>query len=193
MASIDNQLFALLISTIEAAQPSVGIPNVSGKPGVPVVQNYQPTAEGVSSGPFAYITIISRRRYGSPGRKDLWIPPVDPDPGKETHTETQILETTFQIGALVPQTPPSSDITSPTALDIVTLLSAIMQSTATIAILQENDIGILRVTDIRNPKFLDDKERWEAAPSFDFTLAHKLIVTTEIDVLESEVLTIIPI
>lgn len=187
----DNDLYVLLIATIEAAESGAGIPNVNAAAGVPVYQSYQPIQQGVATGPSAFLEIVGHKRYGSPERSNIWVPPDPPTPGEMVHTETQIIETTFQISALATQDP--SNIVQYTAADIVLLLSYIMQSSSTIETLRAQDVGILRVMDIRNPKFLDDRDRFEASPSFDFTVTHKLIVTSEIPVLESENLVIIPI
>ena len=48
-----------------------------------------------------------------------------------------------------------------------------MQSDATRAILNASGVGILRVTDIINPYFVDDRDNFEASPSFDFVLTYQ--------------------
>lgn len=184
---LDNALFTLLISIIEAAEPGVGIPNIKGKPGVPVQQSFQPTQEGVPTGPAAFLHIIGYQRVGSPYRADIW----NPDLGVEVHTEIQQMATTFQLSGLSTQDPNLPN--QYTAGDIVTLLSAVMQSDSTLKVLRDGsagEVGIQRVLEIRNPYFKDDRDRNEANPSFDFIITHKLIVTSEVPVLESTELAI---
>lgn len=175
----DNELFALLIATIEAAEPGAGIPNVGGQPGVPVYQGYQPTQQGVPTGPAAFLHIINHHRYGCVGRSDEW----DQVQSKEIHTETQVYETMFQISALSTQDP--SNVLQLTAGDIVNAIAYIMQSDSTIRILRAAGVGVLRVMNVRNPYFTDDRDRFEASPSFDFVITHKQIVQSEIPVLQS--------
>jgi len=179
---LDNQLFTLLISIIEDAEPTAGIPNVNGAAGIPVQQAYQPTQEGVPDSPAAFLHIISTQRVGSPSRSDYW----DADLQKEIHVETQVLATTFQLSALATQDPNTPN--QYTASDIVTLMSYILQSSSTIQALRDrsnNEVGIQRVMEIRNPYFKDDRDRNEASPSFDFIITHKLVVSNEISVLQS--------
>lgn len=182
---LDNQLFTLLIAIIEAAEPGAGIPNVAGQPGVPVYQSYQPQQQGVPTGPAAFLHIINHHRYGYPEKTDRWEPPVPPaEDGRMIHRETQILETMFQLDALATQDPNAPN--QYTASDIVKLMSYIMQSDETLRQLRAAGVGIERITDVRNPQLVDDRDRFEASPSFDFVLTHKLIVESDVPVLQSE-------
>ena len=177
----DNELIAAIRAAIIAGEPIVGLK------GIDVVQAYQPTQQGVARQPTIYLFKIGDHRYGSLGRTDIWD---EPD-SEEIHTETQYYLTTFQISALATQDP--SDLAKPTASDIVNGVAAIMQNSTTIQNLQDQDIGLLRVADVRNPYFIDDRGRFEASPSFDIDVVHKQIVTTEIPVLQSEELQIIAV
>lgn len=159
---LDNQLIALVIATI-IEQESVA--NIAG---TPIKQAFQPTQQGANSEPTAYIYKISDKRIGSPYRDDVWIN------NELIHTELQQYETTFQISVLATQNP--SKTNQYTASDIANLIAYILNSDLTIYKLNLQEIGILRVTDVRNPYFLDDRQRYEANPSLDFTLTHKQIV-----------------
>lgn len=92
------------------------------------------------------------------------------------HIESQQYESTFQISTLATQNPKTP--TQYTASDIANFCAAIMQSSVTLATLLENNVGIERITEVRNPYFKDDRARNEASPSFDFVLTHKQIITT---------------
>jgi hypothetical protein len=139
-----------------------------------VLQAYQPTQQGVRTNPVVYFSKISDYRYGFPRRETKW----DEEQSLMVHTETQVFETTFQINTLL-TSKPTQDL-APTASDLAITVSNILQSDKTLAQLQAQGIGILRITDIRNPYFVDDRDTYEASPSFDFTLTHiQTLVTTE--------------
>jgi len=86
------------------------------------------------------------------------------------HTEEQQYETLFQVNALVIQSPSTPN--QFTASDLVNDVCFVMQSDSTREILYNNGISILRVTDVTNGYFTDDKDNFEASPSFDFTLSY---------------------
>lgn len=175
----DNQLIALLISTITAQEMAAGIA------GTPIAQAFQSTQEGVSTATTAYIYKVMDHRYGYPQKSDVWMT------DKIVHTESQIYETTFQISVLAPQNPASSSELTPS--DILNQIAYILQSDSTIAALQAQGVGIERVMDIRNPFFVDDRDRHEASPSFDFVVTHKQIVVTQTPVLQSIEFTILQV
>ncbi len=174
---LDNELYKLLFDIIRKGLAAQNIDAV-------VQQSNQPTQQGVPTKNTVFLTKITNKRYGWLGSKDEY----DEDNSKEIHTETQNIETVFQVNALAIQKP--NNIYQLTASDIINYVAAIMNSNATVQRLTENGCGIYRITDIRNPYFQDDKDRFEASPSFDFTITHKLIVTTEIPVLQSTELVI---
>lgn len=181
---LDNQIFAILIAVIEAAEPGAGIPNIDGLPGVPVYQSFQPTQEGVPTGPAAFIHKIGDRRVGSPGRTDIF----DEEEEEFQHTETQPYATTFQISGLASQDPATPN--QYTASDIINFMAYILQSSATLVSLRAQGLGIERVMDVRNPYFVDDRGRNEASPSLDFVITHKQIVTSEVPMVQSKELKI---
>lgn len=104
-------------------------------------------------------------------------------PGEQIMT-TQQYETTFQIMALSTQYPETPN--AYTASDIVNAVAYCLQCDSAIETLENQGVGVLRVTDVRNPPFIDDRDRYEFGPSFDFTLTHKQIITNTIPVLETE-------
>ncbi len=176
----DNQLFALIINQINLMKSAAGIPDVIIK------QNFQPTQQGANTKPTAYLHKIGDNRYGFPGWSEVW----DAESETMIHGDAQQYQTTFQVSALAIQDPavPSNF----TAADILNRIAYILQSQPTVATFEAQGVGILRVTDIRNPYFKDDKDRYEASPSFDFVLTHKqiilstspIITKTELNILE---------
>lgn len=172
------ELFVMLKSIIESAEPDFGIPLVDGVPSVLVQQTYQPTQQGVAVKPTAFLEMISTIPVGQPAREDF----LDDD-NNMVHRETQVQRSRFQISALATQDPEST--TQLTASDIVNAIRMILQNSQTVAALQAQGCGIVLDFTVRNPKFMDDRARFEASPSFDFEITHKLIVTRTQTVLQS--------
>lgn len=154
------QLFRPIILSGLAAQ---------GLSSIPVIAAYQSTLQGVDNGPVIYFYKVSDHRYGFMKREDSW----DPIASQMKHTETQVYETIFSIQALSIQDP--TQTSQYTASDLANIVSLILQSSSCIQTLRASDVGIYKITDIRNPYFVDDKDIFEAAASFDFTLTHKQI------------------
>lgn len=184
---LELEIFIMLKRIIEAAEPYFGIPLVDGRPGVLVAQSYQPTQQGVARKPTAFIEKIGDIWIGQPLREDYF----DDDEDEEVHRETQQMITRFQLSALATQDPAST--TQLTASDIVNYIAMILKNSQTIAEIEELGCGITLDKDTRNPKFLDDRGRFEASPSLDFGISHKLIVSREQHVLQSQELQIIVI
>ena len=156
----DNDLIRLFLPIINAGLIADGFLNVITQ------QANQPTQQGIPTAPTVYFYKTGNKRFGFLRRMDVW----DPVHSVMTHTESQIFETSFQVNALVLQRP-----TQPyfyTASDLLNEVEAIMQSDNTRATLIAQNVGILRVQDVRNPYFVDDMDNFEASPSFDFTLTY---------------------
>ena len=171
----DNSLVQLFVPIIENGLLADAFTDV-------VVQSaQQPTQQGIPTAPTVYFYKTHNRRYGFLGRYDLW----DELSTTMVHTERQYFETTFRIQTLVLQNPKSPTYT---ASELANEVAAIMQSDRTLAILNAQGVGILRVTDVSNPYFTDDRSNFEALPSFDFTLTYlnaRLSETPIIDSFES--------
>lgn len=164
----DNELFALIIEIIDAQKSVINLPDLE------VLQNYQPLQQGALSGPAAYLAKLpGDRRYGSPYRNDTW----NADDEIMVHTETQQYESTFQLEALVTQNPETPEL--PTASDVANRLAYALQSDYAIDTFNAANVGLLRVTDIRNLPFKNDRDQFQFAPSFDFVLTHKQTFVTE--------------
>ena len=156
----DNDLIRIFLPIIQDGLTADGFKKVTVK------QGNQPTQQGINTLPTVYFYKLFDKRYGFLRRDDTW----DSINEIMVHTETQQYETTFQIEALVLQNPKNTNLY--TASDLVNEVASIMQSDSTRGILSSNDIGILRITDIRNPYFKDDRDQFEASPSFDFVLTY---------------------
>ena len=155
----DNQIIQIFLPIIQNGLITDGFT------GVTVKQSNQPTQQGVPVTPCVFFFKVSNKRFGFLGRYDKWVI------NELKHHEVQYMEITFQISALVLQYPITPN--QYTASDLVNEVASIIQSDNTRVILNNNEIGILRVTDISNPYFVDDRDQFEASPSFDFTLVYK--------------------
>jgi hypothetical protein len=163
----DNELFSLIIQIIIAGESTLGIG------GIPVAQRAQPTTQGVASTPIIYVDKIpGDHRYGSVLRKDIWNAQTE----IMEHLEIQDYESTFQFSALAGQS--AATPMQFTASDIINSVAAILQSSCAIQAFINAGVGVRRITDIRNPAFIDEKQRYEFSPSFDITLTHKQIIKT---------------
>jgi len=155
----ENSLIELFLPIITEGLITDGFPDV-------VVQRAnQPTQQGIPTAPTVYFYKMADRRYGFLGRQDNW----DSVLNKMVHQEKQYYETTFRIQTLVLQNP---KYLSFTASDLANEVASILQSDNTVTTLNAQGVGILRITDIVNPHFVDDRDNFEAIPSFDFTLLY---------------------
>lgn len=124
---------------------------------------------------------ISNNRYGFQGNSDEFITGTG-----MVHTERYAIRKTLQ--ASVQKKNPNNTDTAPE--DIAENLSSFLQSQAFITTLVAADLGIERVTDIRDPFFQDDSDQFEATPNFDFVLTYTQEITSIIpgvEVIEGEV------
>lgn len=157
----DNDLIRVFLPIISGGLTSAGMTEVKVK------QANQPTQQGANTAPTVYFTKLFDKRYGFVRMKDTW----DVDLGTMLHEEVQQYETTFQINALVRQSPTTPN--QYTASDLVNEVASILQSESSIVALRESDVGILRITEVRNPYLPDDRDQFESSPSFDFVLTHE--------------------
>lgn len=156
----DNDLIKLFFPLIKTAMTTYGYP-------VTMRQSYQPTQQGAETGASLYFYKVGDKRIGHPKRQSEW----DIASAKFVDTDVQRMETTFQVTALVRQIP-ATTTTQPTASDYINIAAMYMQSREFINMIQADGVAITKIGDIRNPYFKDDKNQFEASPSFDFTLIH---------------------
>lgn len=155
----DNDLIALLSSQIDAAV-------LSGGWTFPTIQKDEPTQQGQPSPGAVYFQKLFDHPYGSPMLSKVSNYPVM----TFTETDQQWYETHFQISSLVTQDP--TDLTLPTASDVANYVKMYLASRTSRNVLMAQNVGTLRVTEVRQPAFQDDRERYEYHPSFDIVLTH---------------------
>lgn len=129
-----------------------------------VLQSYQPTMQGARTGDAIYFFKIDDHRLGSPGHTSVYNSGTD----LMDETDTQLHEATFQFSAWIRQTTTSTI----TAQDVLSVVALIMQTRSFIESMKAAGVGVLRVTDLRNPYFKDDRDQYQASPSFDFIVQY---------------------
>lgn len=142
------------------------------------LQNFDPTQQGRDATAVVYFVKISHKRYGWAKRRDRYVPteptPAPPAPlGTMAHEESQIIEQTYQFMTLVPQD--NTRPLLPTPSDVLDAVAGIINSDRGMRELRARGVAVLRITDVRNPYLPDDKDHFEASPSFDVVFQHERI------------------
>lgn len=161
----DNQLAILIRTQLLAGLARHGLSSV------PVIASYQPTTEGAAISAAVYFFALPESRYGWQHRKRVY----DDVENTITTTESQWIESGFQFFALAPQNP--ADTTLPTAKDILNTAALVCNSEPFVQGMRAGGAGVQRVTQIRNPYFVNDSGQFEASPSFDIIISHKRSIT----------------
>lgn len=164
---LDKQIAALFMAEL--------LPRMQATPelaGVKLARNYQARQHGANSSPYVYFFKLSDKRYGHTARRDYWNVAAS----SMDHTEAQHYLSTYQFSAWIPQDP--NDPASLTESDILNLVSCIMQSDAILSAFHAAGVGVSRVTDVRNPYVLDERDQFAATPSFDVVLSHQRTQTS---------------
>ena len=169
----DNLLIQLFLPIIVSGLAADGFT------GVIVQQMDQPTQQGIPTNPTVYFQKIYNHRYGWGMTYAKW----DTESETEKNYEPQWHETTFQVSTLVIQNPLTPN--QYTAADLSNAVATIMQSEATRVTLMAQNVGILRISELTNPYFQDDKDQFEAGPTFDFILTHLQTRVSTIPVVSS--------
>lgn len=182
--ALDNVLIAEIITLLNTG--FVTLNNLVPVPPI-IQQSYQPVQQGANTPPTIYLFKVSDNRLGFPYRNNAW--------NAETETEVfqtiQQYETTFQANCWATQDP--ANTASLTASDLANYAAYIIQSDSTVTALEANGWGIYRVSQVRNPSFTDDRDRFEFAPSFDFTITHKQIITLTSPIITETVLQVLEV
>jgi hypothetical protein len=160
----DNTLFALIADTLDAASALAGWNYVT-------VQRDQPSPQGAVTVGTVYLERQFDDRYGWPAVSSQYNPPnpnAPPNPqGTYTKTELQWIEARFQVSAMVIQNP--ANLTIPTALDVVRQAAQYINARSIV----KNGVSILKVGQVRNPWDKDDRDIYEATPSFDLVVQYQ--------------------
>lgn len=168
----DNELYKEIAAVLNAGLTANDIS------GVTIAQDYQPTNQGVISGRAFYLNKVpGDRRFGFPYRANVW----DQDEGVMVNTFVQQYESTFQLTAQSIQDPSALSLT---ASDLANYAATFLQTDYAVQYFLSKGIGILRITEVRNPSFINDKNHFEQSPNFDFTLTHEQVIISSSPVVE---------
>ena len=144
---------------------------------IPVKQGYQPKTQGRLD-KCIYFWALPDIPEGWQYRKHK----AD-EAGQISTTETQIIATSYQVGALIPDDP--SDASQKTAKDITVLARMVVQSQPFVIAMTKAGVGVRRPSEVRNPQFVNDQDQYEFQPSFDFTVTHKQVIIQLTDSIDS--------
>jgi len=167
----DNDLIRLFLPLVNAGLVTYGYTNVL------VPQADQPTKQGTPSSPSVHFYKLNDKRIGSPQRKSTWNSLTS----VMTDTDIQVMEGYWQVSTLVRQ--PNTY----TASDLANAVAMIMQTSKFIETLKASGVGILRIGEVRNPYLQDDRDQYQASPSFDFIISYSRnlsLVGAKIDAIE---------
>lgn len=159
-----NQLKALLRRVLLEGLRSYGVTDV------PVIDGYQPTAQGREPRGL-YFFPLAESRYGWQYRKDRFDPATD----DQVHTETQHLRSTYQVGGFAEHA--LHDATVLTAHDLTGVAAMVLAASPSLAAFKCGGAGVERITAVRTLFVENDHGRQESVPSFDITLTHKQTLT----------------
>lgn len=165
---LENTLFALVRSTLTTGFAGLG----AGYADVLVGHFNEPLTVGRLPAPSVLMQTILSRRYGPP-RRNVLQPGAGSGADDMSNEYTQWIEHTLQIGATARRNPKDAGfLTQPSANDICKAAANILQLDAGLAALAVQRVRPLRVTEIRNVKFVNESDQYEAMPSFDLTLVY---------------------
>lgn len=160
------ELIAFFKPIIDSALQAAGIDCPLG-----LQQSYQPTQQGPEITQ-VYIQEISGNYYGWNKKEEIWNETTQ----SFDHVETQVMETTFQVGA-TSQMDPANEVQF-TSRDILDVVGACLRSQSTIESANTAGIGILRVTSVRNQWMQNNYDQNQAQCNFDFTVTHRHVTIT---------------
>lgn len=155
----DNQLFTIIFAQLNAGFAARGM-------AVGCKQDYQPREHGAETAPTVYVHKLGDFRYGFTKRGVAYNSGL----GKFETQDSQVYRTSFQVSALAIQNPATP--TAPTASDLCNTAAEIIAGETFLAAIHAVDVGLERITEVRNPYFANEQNRFQASPSFDFVLSH---------------------
>lgn len=161
----DNTLFSLIADTLDAASSLAGW-------GYLTVARDQPSPQGAVTSGVIYLERQFDDRYGWAAVSSQYNAPVSPAPqGTYTKSEAQWTQAHFQVSSMVIQNP--SNLSIPTALDVTRYLAQYMNARSIVKALARQGAHVYRVSNIRNPWDKDDRDIFEATPSFELVVNYQ--------------------
>lgn len=169
MIRSENDLWKILLPIIDT-----GIADFSD---ITVLRGWQPTTQGDGNTPRLLLNRASSRRYGGQGKK-VEIRDID----RLVEIESWHKEDTYQAYALVERAP---DDFGYTAVDVLERLSAHLQSDSAIDAFKASGVGILRINDIAETPYENDRDEYRISVSLRFTLTYRQEMERDVPVARS--------
>lgn len=174
----DTQVIIIVIGILRQALDSMGLNDVL------ILQDYQPTQQGVPEARVVYLHKLNTPRYGHPIKKSVY----NSTTGEFDVNESFWRVPSWQVSTRAQQDP--EDLTGLTSSDLADTVADILQMSSTRETLLQSEIGIERITQVRILHEVNDKDRFEETPSFDFTLSYKktyVSTVPAVDIVEANV------
>lgn len=169
---IDSDISVAIIDAIQSGLFELGVDAI-------VQRDYQVTQQGAPSSPFIAFHSIATVRRGHPKNKSKY----DAINNRIVQTEGTIIERTYQISAYAPESP--EDDYEINAYDLASYAAKILQKETVLANLKQLGISVMRVGEVREAYFTNDKERNETNSNFDFVICYDDMITTTANMLRS--------
>ncbi len=178
----DSQVISLLADTLDRCASILAVE--LGVDSIPVVQKDQPTQQGTNTA----ATIFFQKLFDIPRGSPKLTFGIDEDTGIWMDGMRQEYETHFQISALNWQDPLLTNVN--TASDLVKGVFELLMIESMRSEMKSHNLLVLRVEQVRNPNFENDRGQFEYHPNFDLVLTHSSIRQIPIDstsVVEGEI------
>jgi hypothetical protein len=160
----ENQIWKILDDELE-------LWSLTFPAGVSIRRGFQPTQQNTPTGLIAYIFQIMNERFGFQGSSDAW----NGGTGKMDHTERYTVNKTLQISTQA-LTGVDAEYTSG---DVAESIAAWFNSQVVIERMNAQKIGVIRITQVRHPHFVNDQDQYEGDPSFDMMITYCQEVKTD--------------
>lgn len=157
---LDNQLIKLMGAGILQLFPKRGLD------GYKLKRNYQPRQQGRPNDPTVYMLKTLDNRYGFRTASKKW----DITAGAIVRTEKQIVQSTFTFACTVNIDP--DDTAQLSHSDILKKVASLIASPDFIAYLLAGGAQVMRILDIKNVPYENDKGQFEDNPTFDVIITH---------------------
>ncbi|ATW57888.1 hypothetical protein CNR33_00042 [Pseudomonas phage tabernarius] len=172
----DSFVISLLADTLDKCAAILAVE--LGVDSIPVVQKDQPTQQGTNSAP----TIFFQKLFDVPRGFPKATFGKDEETGEWMDGIQQAYETHFQISVLNWQDPTNENIN--TASDLVNGVFQLLMIESMRSTMKAKNLMVLRVDQVRNPSFENDKGQFEYHPNFDLVLTHNAMRRIKIDTTE---------
>ena len=170
---LDNQIKALMFSTLQAAN---AVATGWAPSSVGIVEQQQPTIQGIPTTPTIFYQRLYDSDYGYPQVTDVY----DSTHNVFVETTTQVVETHFQISAQCIQDP--TNLNLPTPMDMVQWVKMYLSQPSVIASLAAQSIYQLRPRDIPINYFEDDRNNIESIPCIEIVWRHTRAISVNVPI-----------